>query len=92
MDVERSRSIDSRLKWRRPMSTRMLERPAMAKRSNDVSAKIDAEALRLARLAAEIAGTSVAAYISVVVAERATKDIDAWASARVDQTRKPKGK
>ena len=72
--------------------TATLDRPKMAKRTNDVSTKIDAEALRLARLAAETMGISTAEYLSRIAKEHATKTLDAWAEARVKGAVKPKPK
>lgn len=70
------------------MSTGLAERPTMAKRTNDVSTKIDAKALALAKKAAEINEMTVAEYLSKITTERASLDLDSWAAERVAKAKK----
>lgn len=70
------------------MSTATAERPTMAKRTNDVSTKIDATALALVKKAAEIKEKTVAEYLSLIATERASADLDAWAAERVAKSKK----
>jgi hypothetical protein len=57
------------------VSTTTRERP-MAKR-NDITAKVDAEALRVARIVAAYRGLTLAEYLSDIVLATATRDREA---------------
>lgn len=56
------------------MATQTLEHP-MAKR-NDVTVKVDTEAVRIAKIAASFKDVSLAEYISTLILTHAPGDID----------------
>lgn len=56
------------------MTTKVLERP-MAKR-NDVTVKVDTEAVRIAKIAASFKNVTLAEYISTLIMTHSPRDID----------------
>lgn len=62
----------------------------MAKR-NDASVKIDVEAIAIAKIAAGIKGMHLVEYLSELVKEHATREVDEWSAVRAAQAaKKPK--
>lgn len=69
------------------MSTAMMEQPMAIKR-NDASAKVDAEVLGRAKIAASIKGLTLVEYLTEVIAKQADADIEEW--KKQDSGKKPK--
>jgi hypothetical protein len=62
----------------------------MAKR-NDTTVKVDAEAVRIAKIAASFKDMSLAEYVSSLIVEHAPRDIDEGHS-RLKGEKAPKGR
>jgi hypothetical protein len=63
----------------------------MAKR-NDVTVKVDAEAVRIAKIAASFKDMTLAEYISALVMEHAPRDIDQGHTELTKGTKKTGGR
>lgn len=72
------------------MSTGTLERTMTTKR-NDVTVKVDAEAVRIAKIAASFKDMTLAEYVSALILEHAPADIDAGHS-ELKGGKPPKGR
>ena len=73
------------------MPTLLSELPEVAKRNNDVSQKIDAEALRIAKIVAAYEGKSTAEYLSDLILKHASAELEAWQAKGINKASKPKG-
>ncbi len=72
------------------MATKVLDHP-MAKR-NDVTVKVDTEAVRVAKIAASFKNITLAEYISSLIMAHAPHDIDQGHSELSRGVVKPKGR